>query len=240
MLPILFQNNSFILYSYPLLMGLAWGIGYQIFFHHIKKSDQLFAQIFYWGIFISAWIGAKVLFIITSSEQLTNDFLISSQFWLGGGFVFYGGLIGGVLFVLLYHLIKPIQESWMKWALVALVMGHGIGRIGCFLAGCCYGEVTDLWWGIHLHGQDRHPTQLIESVSLIGLAFALRKMNNSYLMLAIYGIGYGILRFILEHLRADQLRGMWAWEFTPSQWISVVLIISGVYFLNKARLELLK
>lgn len=225
MLPILFQSNNFILYSYPLFMGLAWGIGYQYFFYHLKNEDRLRGQILFWGVFLMAWIGAKVLFIITSSDDLSSDFLNSASFWMGGGFVFYGGMIGGALFAVIYHLMVGIKKEWLKWATISLVLGHGIGRIGCFLAGCCYGEVTDWWWGVHLHGHDRHPTQLLEALSLIALARILMKIKDSELVLAGYAFSYGILRFVLEFLRGDQLRGQWAWGLTPSQWISLIFVI---------------
>lgn len=236
MLPILFQSNSFVLYSYPLLMGLAWGIGYQFFFYHIESSQRLRAQILFWGIFIFAWIGAKTLFIITSGDTFSNSFYASSNFWLGGGFVFYGGLIAGLLYLLLYHLIWKLHPQWIKWGLVSLALGHGIGRIGCFLAGCCYGEVTEAWWGIHLHGHDRHPTQLIEALSLMILALLLKRMNQQGMLLATYAMGYGGVRFLLEYLRADQLRGMWAAGLTPSQWLSLALVISGSCWWIKKRL----
>ncbi len=233
MLPILFQNNNFILYSYPLLMGLAWGVGYQYFFRHIDNKDRLRAQVFFWGIFISAWIGAKTFFIITSSAHLTSEFINSANFWMGGGFVFYGGLIGGALFALTYHFIWPLPFTWIKSTLVALTLGHGIGRIGCFLAGCCYGDITTAWWGVHLHGQDRHPTQLIEAFFLLSLAYGLKRINSLHGLLGVYTLSYGVLRFGLEFLRADQLRGEWLWGLTPSQWISIFLVIPGVYSLVK-------
>lgn len=231
MLPILFHSKHFVLYSYPLLMGLAWGIGYQYFFYHIQNSERLRAQIFFWGLFIFAWMGAKTLFIITSGEAFSSEFLSSSTFWMGGGFVFYGGLIGGALYLLLYHLILGFNPAWIKWSVVSLTLGHGIGRMGCFLAGCCYGDLTSAWWGIHLHGHDRHPTQLLEALGLMGLALLLKRLESKRLILAVYSLGYGGLRFLLEYLRADQLRGLWALGLTPSQWISIILIISGACLL---------
>lgn len=240
MLPVLFQSNSFVLYSYPLLMGLAWGIGYQYFFHHVENHSRFRAQILFWGIFISAWLGAKTLFIFTSGQSLSREFLISASFWMGGGFVFYGGLLGAILFIFFYHLFLGFNSQWIKWAVISLTLGHGVGRIGCFLAGCCYGDITKAWWGIYLHGHDRHPTQLLEAFSLIGLGLILKRMTDNYLLLATYCLSYGVLRYILEILRADSLRGQWALGLTPSQWISIALVISGVYFIMIHRRKLIK
>jgi len=219
-------------------MGLAWGIGYQFFFHHIGDQDRGKAQFLFWGTFLSAWLGAKSLFLLTAGDSLSSDFVSSASFWMGGGFVFYGGLIGGALFFLLYHLIFGLSSLWVKWSVISLVLGHGIGRIGCFLAGCCYGEKTDWWWGIHLHGHERHPTQLIEALFLITLALYLKRLKSPQFVLIVYGISYGVLRFILEMLRGDQLRGEWAWGLSPSQWISLSLVILVIcYALNVFRLK---
>lgn len=226
MFPILYQNHDLILYSYPLLMGLGWGIAYQLFFAKID-IPQKFAQFLFWGIFVSAWIGSKVLFYLTT-ENLNQSLLMEASFWTGGGFVFYGGLISALIFVGLYKLLKfPISQQTLWSMLPALTAGHAIGRIGCLLAGCCFGKETDLWWGIELHGAHRHPTQALESLGLILLTLFLLKVKPTLKNFAIYFIGYGVIRFGIELLRGDEIRGHWG-LFTPSQWISLVLIMIGI------------
>ncbi len=229
MLPILFQNNNFIIYSYPLLMGLAWGIGYQIYFSLIPKNwPRLKAQIYFWGIFIMAWLGAKVLFYLTYPAEKSLDLLSNVSFWTGGGFVFYGGFLGALLFILLMKQLDKKFSLQELWPMVpALVIGHGVGRIGCFLAGCCFGSETDLWWGVYLHDHYRHPTQLIEAVGLLLLGWYFLKSKAPRInLLATYLLGYGVLRLIVESLRGDIVRGEWG-VMTPSQWISCLLILAG-------------
>lgn len=239
MLPILFQSHDFILYSYPLLMGLGWGVGYQIFFS--KKSPELSnlkAQLLFWGIFLFAWIGAKILFYITYPENVPTALLGDLSFWTGGGFVFYGGFIGGLIFLALYKKTFPNFSYRNLWPLVpALALGHGIGRIGCFLAGCCYGKPTDFFWGVYLHDHYRHPTQLIEALGLLilGLYLFYSKKSPKFL-LGIYLSLYGVLRFYVETLRGDLVRGQWG-ALTPSEWISCSLVISGAYLLIQAKKE---
>lgn len=240
MLPILYQNHDVILYSYPLLMGLGWGVGYQLFF---AKADiaQKYAQFLFWGIFLSAWIGSKLFFYFTSNSSGTDDILSQASFWTGGGFVFYGGLIFALLFIAAYKLFKfPLTENTLWAMLPALTFGHAIGRIGCLLAGCCFGKETHLWWGIELHGAHRHPTQALEALGLFVIAFFVLKSGPSLKTLAKYFLGYGALRFGIEFLRGDAIRGLWG-PFTPSQWISLGLIVAGFFtvFLikfNKLRL----
>lgn len=225
MYPILFQNSELVLYSYPLLMGVGWGVAYQIFFSLITVP-RLKAQILFWGIFFSAWLGAKILFVLTAKES--TDLLLLSSFWTGGGFVFYGGLIGGFLFVTLFKFVSKFQINDL-WAVVpALTFGHAIGRVGCFLAGCCYGKPTDSFFSVFMHDHNRYPTQLIEAAGLFIIGFILIKSNRSkQQLLSFYLITYGLLRFVVEQLRGDLIRGAWG-PLTPSQWISLFLISVGV------------
>lgn len=229
MLPILYQSPELIIYSYPLLMGLAWGVGYQIYFSLIPENyPRLKAQLYFWGIFLAAWVGAKILFYQTYPEQKVN-ILESVSFWTGGGFVFYGGFLGAMLFIALMKLLDKHFKLVNLWPMVpALVIGHGIGRIGCFLAGCCYGKPTEGWWGIYLHGHDRHPTQLIEALGLLMMGIYFLKARAAKLkLISIYLVGYGLLRFLVETLRGDLVRGNWG-VLTPSQWISLALVASGI------------
>ena len=233
MFPILYQNNSFILYSYPLFMGLGWGLAYQILFELLPASfTRIRAQILFWGVFAFAWVGAKVLFLYTVPTQLSLSLVQESSFWLGGGFVFYGGFLGGLLYLLILKGLKFPVNREIIWSIVpALTLGHAVGRFGCFLAGCCYGKVTDFFWGIHLHGEKRHPTQLLEFLLLLGLGiYLLKAKRKQSQLIPVYLISYGFIRLFIEALRGDLIRGNWGW-LTPSQWISSLLITSGIFIL---------
>lgn len=236
MLPILYQSHDLVLYSYPLLMGIGWGVAYQIFFGLIDPSyPRLRAQLLFWGLFLFAWIGSKLLFLLTVNQS-TDHLLVNSNFWLGGGFVFYGGFLAGVLFLMVYRMIDKKLSVELLWPMLpALAIGHGIGRLGCFLAGCCYGKPTDFFWGVYLHGDHRHPTQLIEAISLIGFGtFLIKSKSPRKKLLSQYLLFYGILRWIIELLRADSIRGQWG-PMTPSQWISVALVLGGLGILSQVK-----
>jgi phosphatidylglycerol:prolipoprotein diacylglycerol transferase len=237
MLPILFQSNGIVFYSYPLLMGLGWGIAYQVLFELLPSSfTKTRAQILFWGLFAFSWLGAKLFFLYTIPEQLSSSLLQESSFWLGGGFVFYGGFLGGIIYLaILKGLRFPIDRE-ILWALVpALTLGHATGRFGCFLAGCCYGKETDLIWGIHLHGANRHPTQLLEFFLLLVLGiFLLKSKRPKKTLISVYLLSYGFIRLFIESLRGDVIRGMWG-PLTPSQWISLGLIFAGaLIFIRKS------
>jgi phosphatidylglycerol:prolipoprotein diacylglycerol transferase len=165
-------------------------------------------------------------------------------FLLTHGFVFYGGLIGAVAGIFIYskqfrlrtwHLIDGLIPS------VPLI--HAIGRIGCFCAGCCFGQPTAPPWGVYFradsvapHGVALFPVQLLESALNFILFVALfaysRKPRADKQITGLYVAGYGVIRFALEFFRGDSDRGVF-WLLSTSQWISLVIIPIGLYFVLK-------
>ncbi len=240
MYPILYQSPELTLYSYPLLMGLGWGVAYQVFFAYLDQHFPVWkGHIVFWGIFLSAWVGAKFFFILTYPG--TAHLLSDAFFWTGGGFVFYGGFLAGLVFLFFLGKLDRSISLTKLWAVLpALSFGHGIGRIGCFLAGCCYGKETDLPWAVHIHGANRHPTQLIEAIALMALGtYLLSSKQHRKQSFFLYLIAYGGLRLFLESLRGDTVRGLWG-PLTPSQWISLALVLAGVVLsLNLLKKKLL-
>lgn len=211
-------------------MGIGWGVAYQIYFScQPPEVSKLKAHLLFWGVFLSAWIGAKLLFIITYPEHLQQNLLSEMSFWTGGGFVFYGGFLGALLFLVFFKIFDRSLKFKALWPMLpALTLGHSIGRIGCFLAGCCFGKPTEFFWGVYMHNHDRHPTQLIEAFGLFLIGLHLIKSKSSkFLLTSHYLIFYGALRFVVETLRGDLVRGTWG-PLTPSQWISFLLIFSGL------------
>jgi phosphatidylglycerol:prolipoprotein diacylglycerol transferase len=226
MVPILYQNKDLIIYSYPLLMGLGWGVGHQIFFS-ISDIPTKFKNLLFWGLFIFSWVGSKLLYIF-NSNKIEIGVLSESTFWTGGGFVFYGGFLLGFIYLIIYRSFRfPLTLKSLNALILATIFGHSIGRLGCFFAGCCFGEVTEKWWAINVDGVHRHPTQLFESFFLLMLGLFLLKKSKNTFVLPIYFISYGFIRILIEVLRGDEIRGHWG-AFSPSQWISMGLISIGI------------
>jgi phosphatidylglycerol:prolipoprotein diacylglycerol transferase len=228
MWPLLLDWQGTQIYAYPLFIGLAWGIGFRLAEARLPASIPLKHFVFWMlGLFISSWIGAKVLFILTQDRWATGELIQASNFWLGGGFVFLGGFLGGAIFTLVLGLIIPnLGAQRMQFTLVPLLWAHVIGRIGCLLAGCCYGTESSLPWSIHMHGLNRHPVQIYEALGLAGLALLLEKKWSQRLLIN-YLIGYGLLRWSLEWFRGDELRGL-AGGQSSSQWVSIGMIFLGL------------
>lgn len=158
---------------------------------------------------------------------------------------FYGGLIFGVIaFIVLFNLfVKKRNDIRIREiAVVAplcITVAHGFGRIGCFLAGCCYGKETNSWIGVDFPGLGKRiPTQLIEAIFLFILTtvliFIIFKKSFKYTLL-VYMASYSVFRFIIEFFRGDEARGGTLLGLYPSQVVCVILWILFVpaYFALK-------
>lgn len=243
MRPILFELFGSQVFSYPFFMGLSWGLGYQFSIYLLNKRKiptNGFLSL-YLGIFVSSWVGSKLLFLLSSSEGKVDQYAGATEFWLGGGFVFYGGFLLAIAFVLFYTLVlKKWKLDNFKFLMPSIAFSHGLGRIGCFLAGCCFGKQCYLPIAVHQHGIDRHPVQLYEAFGLftIGLFFLwkilkYKEREGDYL---VYILLYSGLRLTTEFFRGDLIRGVSNEGISTSQWIAIGLMIISLAFLIKKRL----
>lgn len=161
-----------------------------------------------------------------------------------GGFVFYGGMIGGLAGLLLAKKITGAEAAQFYGSAVPVIpIGHAIGRVGCFFAGCCYGKEYEGFGSVRfphsVSGLSPDtgviPTQLIEAFGNILIAVYLfqkyKGSKNGKKILGDYVLLYAVMRFLLEFLRGDAARGGFA-VFSTSQWISIILIAvqGGFYF----------
>lgn len=180
-------------------------------------------------------------------------FIMNSLFHsIEKGEIVIGGItwLGGVILtfpITIYLIHKYIPElrgkaiNTFSLMIPGIVLAHGFGRIGCFLGGCCFGEVTNLGLGVVFpegspaakmypapdgNSLSIIPTQLYEAifefVLFIIMIATLKK--NKYKNIEIYGIAYGVFRFILEFFRGDD-RGTTGLYLSPSQLMSIILII---------------
>jgi len=239
MFPYFFKFGSFTLYSYPMFIGLSLASAFivsELLFKKFKIDLKKFYNL-YIGSVVSAFIGAKLLFVISSPID-QKLILYNSNFWLGGGLVFLGGFIGILIFFIFYNLFVKIKLKEIALLIPGLTVAHSIGRIGCFLAGCCYGKESNIYWAIHLHGQDRHPVQIYESIVLIIITYILIKILSKNLFkeaIIFYLTAYSLARFILEFFRGDKIRGLFdifGIYLSTSQIISVMLFIIGIVLLG--------
>jgi len=233
MFPKLFDAFGLTLYSYPLFLGLAWGLSFRLCEARYPKTLNKSSFILWFiGVFVCSWIGAKLLFVFTQDKWVETELLSQSNFWLGGGLVYLGGMLAGGIFTFIFAKIKKIPLSDFDFSIVPMLYSHSLGRVGCLLAGCCFGSETNLPWAIHLHQANRHPVQIYEAFLLLGLAWLIDK--KSRFALPHYLIGYGLLRFVLEFFRGDEIRGELA-NLSTSQAISLAMTLAGILVLVAAK-----
>lgn len=213
-------------------------------------------DIFYSGLYaaIGVFVGASLLHaVINIPHMIEHADMIRTDFlgWLKlgfGGLVFYGGLGGGILGLWLYTKqfklnFIPLLETYVP----AIPLMHAIGRIGCFLGGCCFGIPWPAPIGIAFthslgapNGITLFPVQLLESaLNFILFTFLMiyaRKPRPKLRVTGIYLISYGIVRLITEAFRYDAARRFFL-GISTSQWISVILIPAGIALFFWQRIE---
>lgn len=243
---------NFRLASYGSLIALGMGLGILVYWYRKKdypedKEEMLYSFIF--GV-IGGFIGAKLLYLITDFRFIVESFKNTSDFWLTlravieGGYVFYGGIIGAIFGLYVYAKKYKLSLINITDSLVPeLPLAHAFGRLGCFMAGCCYGIP---WNGkcavifpkesVGLSGVKLFPVQLLCSVSNLALFVILfiysKKQREKGKVTGLYIILYGIGRFLIEFLRYDDVRGHLLY-FSTSQWISIMLVPLGILLFKK-------
>ncbi len=201
---------------------------------------------------VGALAGAKLLYVFaTLPIAIRARALFAGQplEWLkfvAGGLVFYGGLLGGLLAAWLY-----CRRYKVNFGVVAAVAAPGVplfhvfGRVGCFLAGCCWG--VEVPWGIvYTHspgapnGVPLLPVQLVEAgfnlLLFLALALTARRLPapQKWLVLPAYLTVYAVFRFVIEFFRGDRVRGVYL--LSTSQWVSLAVLLGvGVLMYHRVK-----
>ncbi len=238
MFPIFFRIGNITLRTYGLFVAIGVLVAYNYVIKNAvrKKVDINFVSNLSFFSLVIGFLGARVLYVILNFKYYKSDLLSIVKIW-EGGLVLYGGVLSGLIFGVIF-LIKNKQNLLDICDLYApaLFLGLSIGRLGCFSAGCCYGRETDSFFGIVFNSLDSlapigvkiFPTQLFESLYsllifiFLHIIFAREKFKDKLLFLGL--TIYSILRFLNEFLRGDY-RGEFLFIFSPSQVISLVLVI---------------
>ena len=261
----LFHIGKFVIHGYGLMIGIGFVLALLVGEYRAKKMGMKEEALIDIAIIagVSGFLGAKLLYIIVSFKDFIND----PMGVLGSsGFVVYGGLIAGVLCNLIYVKIKKLSFlEYFDLVMPEIALAQGFGRIGwffgggcfgCYLAGCCYGRVTDSAFGVIFPvgsqapaGVKLIPTQLISSgADFLNMAFLMiiaAKFSYTAVMKRkadgkettgkhmaagnigfLYCITYGLGRFAIEFLRNDY-RGE-VGIFSTSQFISLFIVLLGV------------
>lgn len=257
--PILFRIPviHFPVFSYGLMLGLSLVVGWYIVLPLCERDGmdkEEMGKLYVWTAVFSM-VGARLLYVFTNWPHFAMNPLDVFKV-MDGGLVAYGGFLGGLLTGIVYCRIKGLRLlAWADCVVPSLGTGLMFTRIGCLLAGCDFGKPSDVAWAIRFpktaaaykeqlaaglldptatQSLPVHPTQIYES--LIGLTlFALTMLVRRYRKFSgqsfvAFAIGYGILRYFVETLRADSQRGEIG-PFSTSQFIGLVTSALAAGFL---------
>ncbi len=213
-------------------------------------------------VFVGGLIGARAFYVFQYWGVRVHGFWEIFEIWKGG-IVLYGSILGGTAGFFFYRSLRTFPLVPMLDVIApALAFGIAIGRIGCFLNGCCYGDTCHLPWAVEFpkgsppwdaevarnmirpdaaHSLPLHPTQLYSTIDglllfvLLSAYFPIRRRDGE--VMALLMVTYPITRFLIEQIRNDE--GVWAAGMTISQLISVGIFAAGlVYWLALSRMPL--
>lgn len=247
--PILFNAGFVTIYSYGVLLASAYLLGLWLAVRRARAAGidgNRIMDLLIWVI-IAALVGAKALLFVVDFRHFTSTWQEFTTLLRSGG-VFYGGLIAAIV-VCLWQLKKHRLPLWKSSDLFApgIALGYMVGRLGCLMAGCCYGKPTTVAWAITFTDPAAnfnvgtplniplHPTQLYESAAglvILLLLLALEKRPGNFAGRTTWSFVflYAVSRFIIEYFRGDD-RGVVFNALSTSQFISVVLAPLSLFML---------
>jgi len=250
--PILFEIGNWPVYSYGVLLALAYLAGLQMAVVRARRRQIDAAKVMDLGIYliIAALVGAKLMLIAVDFDYFRHQPRELLSLVRAGG-VFYGGLLAA-LAVGLWLVGRYKLHPWTVADLIApgIALGHVVGRFGCLLAGCCYGRPTSVPWAITFTNPSAatnvgtplntplHPTQLYDAgaeLLIMGVLLLTEKRGRPFpgRTFWLYMLLYAISRYIVEIYRGDE-RGM-ILGVSTSQFVSILIVPLSIIMLLRLR-----
>ncbi|OGW13297.1 MAG: prolipoprotein diacylglyceryl transferase [Nitrospinae bacterium RIFCSPLOWO2_12_39_16] len=246
--PILFKIGPITIYTYGVLIATAFFLGLALAVRQARMEGEDLQKIMDLGFYIllSAVVGSRLLYIAVEFREYLSNPLRIFKVW-EGGLVFYGGFIMAMAVVIIY--VKKNEMSlWKVGDILApsVAIGQGVGRLGCFFAGCCYGRETDVPWAVIFKNPNTlapmdvhlHPTQLYDSANgfiIFAALLILRKFKKfDGQLFWTYTLLYAVGRFIVEIFRGDE-RGFVTASLSTSQFIAIPLFAVSIVMLIKLK-----
>lgn len=255
MFPKIIEIGDFFLPTYGLLVALGFLTGLWVAGRLAQRKGMNPQTITDLGIYLAlaGLLGAKLMMVLYDLPYfLKNPGELFSLSTLQAGGVFHGGLILALVVAVFYVRRKklsflPVGDVFAP----GVAIGHGIGRLGCFAAGCCWGAQCDLPWAVTFTNPDAHkmvgvplgiplhPSQLYEAIAE-GLIFAFlwRRSHQAHAqgeILGWYLILYPLARFLIEFVRNHEQAAPFSLPLSLAQWIALVLITVGIAVVSRVR-----
>jgi len=229
--------------SYGLMLSLSFGLGLWLSIHrgraHGVSADDVTDLVF--AVLVSSLVGVRLFYVITHLGDF-NPWYRAFFIW-DGGLTLYGGIILSTVtvYVLAHRRNIPFMIMADNFS-PGVILGIGLTRIGCFMAGCCFGRPTGLGCGVtfpvdapasRIFGHVAvHPSQLYASGGaflIFGLLLLLEKVwNYRGATFGRFLLLYGVSRFTVDFSRYYEPEQIMAFGWSNNQWISIGLMIAGL------------
>ena len=253
MFPVLFRIGSFYVPTYGVLVAMAFLTGLAITTRLARRAGLPAEKITNLAVYcaIAGIAGAKLfMFLFDIGDYIRDPGQIFTMATLQAAGVFHGGFIVALIFAYIYleRQKLPILKTMDLFA-PGIAIGQAIGRLGCFAAGCCWGKVCYLPWGVRFHSnfaspvpldKPLHPVQLYESAADVFIFVLLYRflagIHRDGQAMGLYLVLYSTARFIIEFYREHEqaLVG----PFSLTQWIALALFaLGGVLLLRRGKVS---
>ena len=251
--PNIFEIGSFQVRYYSLMYIIAFLLTYLLASYRIKRenynySTEVIQDFFVWaivGLILGARLGYVLFYNLDYYMKYPLEIILPFDFAHGmkyvgiSGLSYHGGAIGVLLSTLMF--CRKHQINFWRFADLfcpAIPLGYTFGRIGNFINGELYGRITDMPWGMYFpldfSHQLRHPSQLYEAffegIVLFIILWSIRKKSPfDGFLFALYLIGYGLVRFIIEFYREPDIQlGLILGMFSMGQMLCILMMLAGV------------
>ena len=249
MKPIAFDLGAFKIHWYGILVAVGFLLGIWTASRRALREGIAAEKIIELGpwLLLGTILGARALFVLSYWDEEFAGKPLINIFKVRSGLVFYGGLIGASLAIVLKAWLSKLP-LWKLADILApsIALGHAVGRWGCLMTGCCYGRASSLPWAIRFpEGHETHPigrpatpvhpTQIYESLLnlalYVALAWLFRRKKFDGQIFATYLASYAVLRSFVELFRGDYPVRYLGGIVTPAQLVSVGIFLVGLFLL---------
>ncbi len=237
----LFTIGKITIHSYGLCIAVGIIVAYLVAEFRVKRKGLSVDTCFNMAAFaaVGGMLGAKLMYYIVEIKNIIANPRLLLDF--ANGFVVYGGIIGGSIACFIYAKVKKLDVlKWFDLIIPQIAIAQGFGRIGCLMAGCCYGRETTSACHIvftHSHFAPNnvwlYPTQIMSAagnfLNFLLLVFVIDRLfkNRRGIVTSFFLIFYSIGRFVIEIFRGDLERGF-VGSLSTSQFISIFILAAGI------------
>lgn len=256
-------NHGVPIRGYGVMLALAVGSGLWLAAARSRGRGfhpDIIYRLATWMI-LAGLAGARLFYVLQNPSEFLQGSIANIVFQLvniaGGGLVVYGALIGAAVAFVWFSIVNRLPPVPLADVVApSLVLGQAIGRIGCFLNGCCWGGLGDVPWAVRFPSQSPphlsqvehglilasaptslpvHPAQLYETIScllILGVLLSLeRETKRPGEIAGLALLLYSLSRFVIEWIRDDQA-GLWGTSLTLSQYLSLLIAIFSLFLLG--------